>query len=163
MKRSTFSQADHHHCAEHHHRSKDIILIIVTLCAPTLCTWTSAMQHAELKRHALTLVHSVHHRLQPVLFVSHQVVLAAAVACCWVCARKRAERRRHAALGGKVPAALPDIEQPPAQDSAALKQAETEQPSKPLQEGQPMSHPVEQFKMPGARGHCHGIPNHWQQ
>ncbi|KAL0024177.1 hypothetical protein WJX77_004480 [Trebouxia sp. C0004] len=76
------------------------------------------------------------------------VALLIAVACCWVCARKRAERKRHAALGGKVPAALPDIEQPPAQESAAVEQAETEQPTKPLQEGQPMSHPVEQFKMP---------------
>ena len=86
------------------------------------------------------------------------VVLAAAVGCCWICARKRAERRRHAALGGKVPAALPDIEQPPAQEPAAVEQAETEQPTKPLQEGRPMSHPVEQFKMPGASGHRHGVP-----
>ncbi len=100
----------------------------------------------------------LYHRLQPALFVSHQVVLAAAVACCWICARKRAERKRHAALGGKVPAALPDIEQPAAQESAAVEQAETEQPTKPLQEGQTMSHPVEQFKMPGASGHYHGIP-----
>ena len=90
-------------------------------------------------------------------FVSHPVVLTAAVACCWICARKRAERKRHAALGGKVPAALPDIEQPPAQEPAAVKPAETEQPTKPLQEGQPMSHPVEQFKMPGASGHGHSI------
>ncbi|KAL0019157.1 hypothetical protein WJX79_001466 [Trebouxia sp. C0005] len=76
------------------------------------------------------------------------VALLIAVGCCWICARKRAERRRHAALGGKVPAALPDIEQPPAQEPAAVEQAETEQPTKPLQEGRPMSHPVEQFKMP---------------
>ncbi len=75
-----------------------------------------------------------------------------------MCARKRAERKRHAALGGKVPAALPDIEQPPAQESAAQEQAETEQPTKPLQEGQPMSHPAEQFKMPGASGRGHGTP-----
>ena len=100
----------------------------------------------------------LHHSSQPVPLVSHPVVLAAAVACCWICARKRAERKRHAALGGKVPAALPDIEQPPAQEPAAQEQAETEQPTKPLQEGQPMSHPVEQFKMPGASGHDHGIP-----
>jgi len=95
----------------------------------------------------------LHHRLQTI-----PSVLAAAVACCWICARKRAERKRHAALGGKVPAALPDIEQPAAQESAAVEQAETEQPTKPLQEGQTMSHPVEQFKMPGASGHYHGIP-----
>ena len=56
-----------------------------------------------------------------------------------------------------MPAALPDIEQPPAQEPAAVKPAETEQPTKPLQEGQPMSHPVEQFKMPGASGHGHSI------
>ncbi len=104
------------------------------------------------------LLHSLHHNPQPVPFVFQQLVLAAAVACCWICARKRAERKRHAALGGKVPAALPDIEQPPAQESAAVEQAETEQPTKPLQEGQPMSHPLEQFKMPGANGHCHGTP-----
>ena len=40
---------------------------------------------------------------------------------CWLCARKRAERRRHAALGGKLPAALPDLEQPHS------KQAESQQ------------------------------------
>lgn len=38
--------------------------------------------------------------------------LAAGVLLCWLCVRRRAEHKRHAALGGKLPAALPDPEQP---------------------------------------------------
>ena len=114
-------------------------------------------KRAAHRRHAICSFR-LQHILQIILPVSHPVVLAAAVACCWMCARKRAERKRHAALGGKVPAALPDIEQPPAQQSAAQDEAETEQATKPLQEGQPMSHPVQQFKMPGTSGHGHDLP-----
>ena len=86
--------------------------------------------------------------------------MLAAAACCWLCARKRAERKRHAALGGKVPAALPDIEQPPAKEppvghsnagEADANPAHVEEPTKPLQDSQAVtsSGPVEQYKMPG--------------
>ena len=94
-------------------------------------------------------------------------VLAAA-ACCWLCARKRAERKRHAALGGKVPAALPDVEQPTAKeppvehsnpDQADASQACAEEPTKPLQDSKTLtsSGPVEQYKKPGQQSVVSGM------